>query len=106
MSRDRLLAIGALVLVLSPMLASAGSSGGAVADTQRFRDDWFYNPFNEHSAHHRPIGTGAVYADEQHPAVQDWLQGTSRGMVQGWESGSAPALRGSPRRSAFFAVGR
>ncbi len=35
--------------------------------------DWFYNPFNRDSAHHRPIGTGARYAADSHPATQDWL---------------------------------
>ena len=38
--------------------------------------DWFYNPFNQYSAHHRAIGTGAIYANEDHPAVQDWLKGS------------------------------
>ncbi len=41
---------------------------------QDHKNDWFYNPFNQYSAHHRPIGTGAIYADEDHPAVQDWLK--------------------------------
>ena len=36
--------------------------------------DWFYNPFNQFSAHHRSIGTGAIYADKDHPAVQDWFK--------------------------------
>ena len=40
---------------------------------QDHQNDWYYNPFNQNSAHHRPIGTGAIYADENHPAVQDWL---------------------------------
>jgi len=31
--------------------------------------DWFYNPFNADSAHHRPIGTGARYAVADDPAV-------------------------------------
>ena len=38
------------------------------------KDDWFYNPFNKNSAHHRPVGTGAIYADADHPAVMDWLK--------------------------------
>ena len=41
---------------------------------QDYQKDWFYNPFNQYSAHHRPIGTGAIYADENHPAVVDWLK--------------------------------
>ncbi len=47
-----------------------------ISFAQDYQNDWFYNPFNQYSAHHRPIGTGAVYADEDHPAVQDWLQGS------------------------------
>ncbi len=54
---------------------TAETSGETVSGAERLQDDWFYNPFNEHSAHHRPIGTGAIYADEEHPAVQDWLKG-------------------------------
>ena len=41
--------------------------------SQDHQNDWFYNPFNQYSAHHRAIGTGAIYADESHPAVQEWL---------------------------------
>ncbi len=37
-------------------------------------DDWFYNPFNSNSAIRRPIGTGAVYAGDDHPATKTWLQ--------------------------------
>lgn len=37
-----------------------------------FSNDWFYNPFNQHSAHHRPIGTGAIYAADDDPAMVDW----------------------------------
>lgn len=36
------------------------------------RADWFANPFSAESAHHRPIGTGAVYADDDHPAMKDF----------------------------------
>jgi hypothetical protein len=39
--------------------------------------DWFYNPFSKDSAHHRPIGTGARYADISHPAVEDFLTGSA-----------------------------
>ena len=56
----------ALAFILIPVICFA----------QDHQNDWFYNPFNQHSAHHRPIGTGAVYADENHPAVQDWLMGS------------------------------
>ncbi len=47
-------------------------------------DDWFYNPFNKNSAIHRPIGTGAIYADEDDSATITWLQHT-RGMKFNYE---------------------
>ncbi len=52
-------------------------------EAQDHQNDWFYNPFNQYSAHHRPIGTGAIYADEDHPAVQDWLKGSQINMNVG-----------------------
>jgi hypothetical protein len=65
-----------ICVVTAPVLAAAAESRSKPGpNAERFQDDWFYNPFHEHSAHHRPIGTGAVYADQEHPAVQDWLQG-------------------------------
>ncbi len=42
------------------------------------KNDLFLNPFNKDSAHHRPIGTGARYADDNHPAVRDWVTKGSR----------------------------
>ncbi len=41
------------------------------------KNDLFLNPFNRESAHHRPIGTGARYADANHPATRNWLQAAS-----------------------------
>lgn len=38
------------------------------------RNDIFLNPFNQQSAHHRPIGNGAQYASNTHPATRDWLK--------------------------------
>ena len=37
--------------------------------------DWFYNPFSRESAHHRPIGSGAIYAGNDHPAVREFPAG-------------------------------
>ena len=56
-----------------------------VGRAQDYQNDWFYNPFNQYSAHHRPIGTGAIYGDEDHPAVQDWLKGSRLNMNVGTE---------------------
>ena len=39
-------------------------------------DDFFRNPFNKDSAHHRPIGTGAIYAADDDPATVVWLKYT------------------------------
>ncbi len=50
---------------------------------QDYMNDWFRNPFNKNSAHHRPIGTGAIYADSDHPAVQNWLKGSKINMNVG-----------------------
>lgn len=41
-------------------------------------DDLFINPFNKRSAHHRPVGTGAVYAPDGHPSVVSWMQNPRR----------------------------
>jgi hypothetical protein len=60
-SSGRLLAIISLALILLPVMASAAEGKSEVVpNAERFQEDWFYNPFNEQSAHHRPIGTGAV----------------------------------------------
>ena len=50
---------------------------------QDYQKDWFYNPFNQYSAHHRPIGTGAIYASEDHPAVQDWFKASQINIILG-----------------------
>jgi hypothetical protein len=36
--------------------------------------DFFKNPFNKNSAHHCPIGTGAMYAADDDPATVVWLK--------------------------------
>ena len=36
------------------------------------KTDLFQNPFNKNSAHHRPIGAGAIYAGDTHPSTRDW----------------------------------
>jgi hypothetical protein len=60
-----MLALGAAALAVPTL---------AVAATCSASKDLFLNPFNARSAHHRPIGTGAAYADDDHPATRDWLQ--------------------------------
>ncbi len=34
--------------------------------------DWYHNPFNKNSAHHRPIGTGAEYASDDDTLTKLW----------------------------------
>jgi hypothetical protein len=48
------------------------------ANAQSQQHDWFYNPFNKNSAHHRPIGTGADYAGDNEQSTRDWLNAASR----------------------------
>lgn len=40
------------------------------------KDDLFLNPFAGQSAHHRPIGCDAQYADDNHPITRIWNQHT------------------------------
>jgi len=47
--------------------------------------DWFYNPFNKNSAHHRSIGSGAEYAASDHPATLDFLQGKALNINVGYK---------------------
>lgn len=49
--------------------------------------DLFLNPFTYRSAHHRPIGNGAVYAGDSDPTTQSWLRGRNSWRVNsnnGW----------------------
>lgn len=38
----------------------------------------YSNPFSKASAHHRPIGTNAIYAAATDPSTKSWLKNTSR----------------------------
>jgi len=73
--------------MITPRFAIAGSVpflvlGIAVADGPVFAADprsadWFYNPFSKDSAHHRSIGTGAIYSAADDPATRDFQQGSA-----------------------------
>jgi hypothetical protein len=65
---------------LTPAFAQAACSSP--------KNDLFKNPFNKRSAHHRPIGTGAVYAADNHPATRSWLRGTHLNINVGTPSGT------------------
>lgn len=51
--------------------------------------DLFKNPFNRTSAHHRPIGSGAVYAADDHPATRNWLRSDHLNLNVGNPSGTS-----------------
>ncbi len=53
-----------LLMVLNPL----------VIYSQYDLNDWYYNPFNKNSAQHRPVGTGAEYADSDHPVTKAWVE--------------------------------
>ena len=64
-SRVAMLALSALVASLPWANASAEC---------RSPVDIFANPFGKDSAHHRPIGSGAVFADRNHPSTVSLLK--------------------------------
>ena len=51
--------------------------------------DLFKNPFNRASAHHRPIGSGAVYAADSHPTTRNWLRSDHLNINPGNPSGTS-----------------
>jgi hypothetical protein len=60
-------AVATTVVLIMTTSAYAQSSCSAPSNV-------FFNPFNKDSAHHQPIGTGAQYASDSHPATRDWLK--------------------------------
>lgn len=69
-----LLILSLAILLLSPARARDPRSS-----------DWFYNPFNRESAHHRPIGTGAIYSSPGDPATAEFLQGHAFNINPGYK---------------------
>ena len=65
------------------------------------KSDLSRNPFNRASAHHRPIGTGAVYASATHRATLDWRKAGHFGINAGapWGVHMMTASRTDPIRS-------
>ena len=63
-------------VALVALLAWVAHPVAAVAQTACAspKDDLFANPFTYKSAHHRPIGTGAIYASDTANATKDWLK--------------------------------
>ncbi|MBK8210798.1 MAG: hypothetical protein IPK78_13355 [Rhodospirillales bacterium] len=60
--------IGALIIASGPSIST-----NALADSGcTTAGDLFLNPFTKSSAHHRPIGTGAIYASDSHPSTVSW----------------------------------
>ena len=58
------------------IVLAACTVGTSVATraADRPEEDWFRNPFGKDSAHHRPIGNGAIYAGEDEGCTREWLQ--------------------------------
>ena len=63
----------ALGIVVGPILLTY-----PVAAACTTPKDPFLNPFNKNSAHHRPVGSGALYAAANHPSTSSWLKNTGR----------------------------
>lgn len=57
-------------LVLGFILAARSACQPAASSDA---GDLYLNPFNKDSAHHRPIGSDAIYASDDDPATKDWL---------------------------------
>ena len=59
---------------LLPALVICASTNTAIAGRIcSSSEDLFLNPFSKFSAHHRPIGTGAMHASETDDTTKDWL---------------------------------
>jgi hypothetical protein len=75
-----------------PALSAPSPSGQVPTGTQASacmspKDNLFENPFNKDSAHHRPIGTGAVYASDNAAATVDWLRASGINLSVGTRYG-------------------
>jgi hypothetical protein len=77
-------------VALVALLAWVAHPVAAVAQTACAapKDDLFANPFTYKSAHHRPIGTGAIYASDTANATKDWLKATLFNINNGLPSGT------------------
>jgi hypothetical protein len=67
----------AVAIVLSTTTTAFASN--SCASTK----DPFLKPFSKDSAHNRPIGTGAQYVGDSHPATRAWLQASRFGINRG-----------------------
>lgn len=81
----------ALVVAL---LATSVPHAEAQAACQSSKDP-FVNPFNKNSAHHRPIGSGAQFVGDSHPAARDWLKANTFGFNVGGPWGVDVAATGN-----------
>ena len=78
-AKSRIAMLASIALVFSLPWAEALAGCQAPADT-------FANPFRKGSAHHRPIGSDAVFADANHPSTISLLRGefTNINSNNGW----------------------
>jgi len=76
---------------------TSADAGGAVG-TCYLKGDLYLNPFNQQSAHHRPVGSGAQYAGASHPATKDWLKASTLGINVGapWGVSTARTVATDP----------
>lgn len=68
-------------------------------------NDLFKNPFNKNSAHHRPMGTGAVFAGDDHPSTRV-LRQNGFGTINsdnGWGTNIYEPEAGDPRMTVRHA---
>ena len=88
--------IGAVVAVSVVMAATPHSYAQSSCSSPK---DVVLNPFNKNSAHHRPIGTGAIYANDSHPSVRDWRKGQSLAINVGspWGTHVVPVTGSDPQ---------
>jgi hypothetical protein len=66
-AKSRVATLALSILITSLPCAKASAACQAPRDT-------FANPFTKESAHHRPIGSGAVFADRNHPSTISLLK--------------------------------
>jgi hypothetical protein len=78
-------------VVLATLLAWLADPAAAIAQAACTspKDDLFANPFTYTSAHHRPIGTGAIYASDTANATKDWLKADLFNINNGNPSGTS-----------------
>jgi hypothetical protein len=71
------------VAIATSICAAPASPSLAQSACSSPKNDLFLNPYGRDSAHHRPIGSGASFASNDHPATRDWLKATQLNLNTG-----------------------